>query len=64
VEYAADHEARLALMALIVRMVDEVRVGLRAADIEEIKGLALSWSMVNSGIAPSELTLRLIRDCK
>jgi hypothetical protein len=51
-------------MALIVRMVDEVRVGLRPADIEEIKGLALSWSMVNSGIAPSELTLRLIRECK
>jgi hypothetical protein len=53
-EYAADHEARQAIMGLIVRVVDEVRFGVRELDVEEVRTLASIWSYLNDGTTPTE----------
>jgi hypothetical protein len=58
----ADFEARQALMGLIVRVVDEVRFGLRELDLDEIRCLASTWSFLNDGVTPSEIALRMLRD--
>ena len=59
-ERDADHEARTALMALIVRVVDEYRYGLREIDVDDLSTLASCWSDVNAGATPSERALRLL----
>lgn len=61
-EYQADYEARQALMGLIVRVVDEVRFGLRDLDINEIQASASTWSYLNDGVTPSEVALRILKD--
>ena len=60
-EYAADHEARQAIMDLVVRVVDEMRFGLRVLDLEELRTLASTWSYLNDGTTPSEAALRFLR---
>ena len=45
-------------MGLIVRIVDEMRFGLRDVDIEEVRTIASAWSMLNEGMTPSEMSLR------
>jgi hypothetical protein len=59
-EYAADHEARQALMALIVRIVDEMRYGFRSADLGDIDTLASIWSTLNEGMTPTEHVINAI----
>lgn len=49
-------------MGLIVRVVDEVRCGLRELDIDEILTLASTWSYLNDGVTPSEVGLRMLKD--
>lgn len=51
-------------MALIVRVVEEIRCGLRPVDIDEIVRLAWAWEDVNGGDTPSEAALRLSKDCE
>jgi hypothetical protein len=41
-------------MALIVRIVDEMRYGFRSADLGDIDTLASIWSTLNEGMAPTE----------
>ena len=53
-EYAADHEARQAIMGLIVRVVDEMRFGVREVDLHDVETLASIWSDLNSGMTPTE----------
>ena len=49
-------------MGLIVRVVDEVRFGLRELDINEIQTLASTWSYLNDGVTPSEVALGTLKD--
>jgi hypothetical protein len=58
-EYELDFAARQALMGLILRVVDEVRFGLRALDVEELVDLARAWEDLNRGYTPTEVVLRL-----
>ena len=51
-------EARQALMGLIVRVVDDIRFGVRPLEIEELSSLALAWSWLNDGVTPAEAALR------
>ena len=51
-------------MALIVRVVDDVRYGLREVDVEELRTLAAAWSFLNDGVTPSEVALRCMRDAE
>lgn len=60
-EYAADHEARQAIMGLVIRIIDEIKFGLRELDLEELRTLASTWSYLNDGVTPSEAALRLLR---
>ncbi|MEY2471580.1 MAG: hypothetical protein QOK28_909 [Actinomycetota bacterium] len=53
-EYAADHEARQAIMGLILRVVDEMRFGVRDVNLDDIDTLASIWSDLNSGTTPTE----------
>lgn len=46
-------------MGLIVRVVDEIRCGIRPVDIDEIRSLAWAWQDVNGGETPSEVVLRV-----
>ena len=48
-------------MALIVRLVDEIRMGMRTVDVDEIEKLAGIWRTVNSGCTPSEIALLQLR---
>lgn len=63
-EYAADQEARQAIMGLVVRVIDEMRFGLRELDLEELRTLASTWSYLNDGATPSEAALRLLRSAE
>lgn len=63
-EYTADHEARQAIMGLVVRIVDEIRFGLRELDLEELRTLASTWSYLNDGATPSEAALRFLRSAE
>jgi hypothetical protein len=49
-------------MGLLVRVVDDIRFGLRELDVEELRTLASTWSYLNEGVTPSEAALRLLRD--
>ena len=44
-------------MGLIVRIVDEMRFGVREVDIDHIVSLASAWSDLNCGMTPSEQVL-------
>lgn len=48
------------MMALIVRIVDEIRFGLRDLDVEELRTLASTWAYLNDGVTPSEIALRIL----
>jgi hypothetical protein len=61
-EYQVDFEARQALLGLIIRLVDEVRFGMREIDVEQLRGLTSMWSDLNDGLTPSEVALRLLKD--
>jgi hypothetical protein len=45
-------------MGLIVRIVDEMRFGLRDVDIDDVRTIAGAWSLLNEGMTPSETALR------
>ncbi|MDP9442686.1 MAG: hypothetical protein M3P34_11035 [Actinomycetota bacterium] len=47
-------------MGLIVRVVDEMRFGLRDVNVDEVIDLARAWSELNQGQTPSEAVLRLL----
>ena len=49
-------------MGLIVRVVDDVRFGVRPVDIEELRTLASTWSYLNDGQTPSEAGLRYLKE--
>ena len=49
-------------MALVVRVVDDIRYGLRELDVEELRTLTSAWSYLNDGMTPSEVALRCMRD--
>ena len=49
-------------MGLIVRMVDEMRFGLREIDVEDVETIASTWSVLNQGTTPAEISLRHLRD--
>ena len=51
-------------MGLIVRMVDEMRFGLRQIDADGVRTIACAWSMLNEGMAAAEISLRHLRDSK
>ncbi len=51
-------------MGLIVRVVDEIRFGVRDIDLEELRLLASTWAYLNDGVTPSEVALRHIRDAE
>ena len=51
-------------MGLIVRVVDEITFGLRDLDIDELRDVALIWSLLNDGATPSEIALRAMPDCE
>ena len=51
-------------MGLILRVVDEIRTGLRDLSLEELRDLTSMWSDVNGGVTPSEMALRLLNDVK
>ena len=51
-------------MGLVVRVVDEIRYGLRALDLEELRTLASTWSYLNDGMTPSEAALRHLRQAE
>jgi hypothetical protein len=59
-EYAADHEARHALMGLILRVVDEMRFGVRDVDLHDIETLASIWSDLNGGKTPNEQVINAL----
>ena len=59
-EYAADHEARHALMGLILRVVDEMRFGVRDVDLHDIETLASIWSDLNGGMTPTEQVINAL----
>lgn len=61
-EYAADFEARQAIMKLVVRVVDDIRFGLRPLEIDELRTLAVTWSLLNDGVTPSEVALLRMPD--
>lgn len=61
-EYAADFEARQAMMGLIVRVIDEMRFGVREVDVDQLQTLAYAWTQLNDGETPSEVGLRLMKD--
>jgi hypothetical protein len=63
-EYGADLDARHALMGLIVRMVDEMRFGLREIDPEEVRTIASAWSLLNDGMTGAEIALRHLDDSR
>lgn len=63
-EYRADLEARQAIMGLLVRVVDDIRFGLRDLDTEELRTLASTWSYLNDGVTPSEVALKLLREAE
>lgn len=60
--FAADLDARHALMGLICRVVDDIRFGIRPLDVEEVRTLTLAWADLNSGATAAELALRELRD--
>ena len=47
-------------MAVLVRVVDEYRYGLREIVIEDLRTIADTWSLLNDGWTPSEAALRLM----
>ena len=49
-------------MGLIVRVVDEVRFGVRDLDLDEVRTIASIWSFLNDGVTPSEIALRMLKD--
>ena len=49
-------------MSLLVRVVDDIRFGLRELDVEELRTLASTWAYLNDGVTPSEVALRMMRD--
>ena len=49
-------------MGLIGRVVDEMRFGLREVDVEELRTVACTWSLLNDGLTPAEAALRYLRD--
>ena len=57
-EHQLDFEAQQALLGLVLRAVDEVRFGLRALDVEDLRSLAVTWSMLIEGDTPTEARLR------
>jgi hypothetical protein len=59
-EYAADHEARQAIMGLIVRVVDEIRFGIRDLNLDDLRTLASIWSYFNDGTTPTEQVLNAL----
>ena len=51
-------------MGLILRAVDEIRMGLRELDLDDLKSLTWMWSDLNDGRTPAEVALRLLNDIK
>ena len=49
-------------MGLIVRVIDEMRFGVREVDIDQLQTLAYAWGELNGGETPSEAVLRLMND--
>jgi hypothetical protein len=58
-ERRTDNEVREALLAVLVRFVDEYRFGLRVVTSEEMCELARAWSLLNDGETPAETLLRV-----
>jgi hypothetical protein len=58
-ERRADDEAREALVALLLRLVDDYRFGLRDLTAEEFSELVRSWAMLNAGETRAEAVLRI-----
>ena len=50
-------------MALLVRVVDEMRFGIRPVDIDDLRTVAATWNFINAGVTPAEIALRLLGDC-
>ena len=48
-------------MGLIVSIVDEIKFGVRELDLDELRGLAATWSFLNDGLTPTEAALRATR---
>jgi hypothetical protein len=59
VERRTDDEAREALIAVLVRVLDEYRFGVRDLSPEELVELARAWAIVNAGETPTEVAVRL-----
>ena len=49
-------------MGLIVRVIDEMRFGVREVDVDQLQTLAYAWTQLNDGETPSEVGLRLMKD--
>jgi hypothetical protein len=58
-ERRTDDEAREALIAVLVRVLDEYRFGLRDLSPEELVDVARAWALINGGETPAEAALRL-----
>ena len=58
-ERRTDDEAREALLAVLVRVLDEFRYGLRDVSTDDLVELARAWAMLNAGETPAEVALRL-----
>lgn len=58
-ERRSDGEAREALIAVLVRVLDEYRFGMRELTPEDMVDLARAWVLVNAGETPAEVVLRL-----
>ena len=59
VERQSDEEAREALLAVLLRMVDEFRFGMRDLSPDELSDLVRAWGTLNAGETQSEAVLRI-----
>jgi hypothetical protein len=50
---------REALLALLLRVVDEYRFGLRELSTDELSDVVRAWGTLNAGETPAEAVLRL-----
>jgi hypothetical protein len=49
-------------MDLILRTIEEIRFGVRELDLEDLRLLASTWSLLNEGYTPTEAVLRLSKE--
>ena len=47
------------MIAVLVRVLDEYRFGLRSLTAEELVDVARAWAIINAGETPAEVALRL-----